>query len=124
VTISNDAGGFLTTAGFSDPQTGAGADLGTEPFKDTVNASLTDIDAALQRILDTRAGVGARLNALETQENMNSRFMTDTQGNLSETQDLDYAEAISRFNVQQVALQAAQQAYAKVQGLSLFNYLR
>ena len=124
VTISNDAGGFLTAAGFSDPQTGRGADLGADPFHDTVTASLTDIDTALQRILDTRASVGARLNALDTQENMNAKFMTDTQANLSETQDLDYAEAISRFNVQQVALQAAQQAYAKVQGLSLFNYLR
>ena len=123
VTISNDAGGFLTTAGFSDAQTGTGANLGADPFHDTINASLTDIDAALQRILDIRAGVGARLNALDTQENMNSKFMTDTQANLSETKDLDYAEAIGRFNLQQVALQAAQQAYAKVQGLSLFNYL-
>lgn len=124
VTISNDADGFLTAAGFSGPQTGAGANLGADPFHDTVSASLTDIDAALQRIDDIRAGVGARLDALDTQENANSKFMTDTQANLSQTQDLDYAEAIGRFNVQQVALQAAQQAYVKVQGLSLFNYLR
>jgi flagellar hook-associated protein 3 FlgL len=42
---------------------------------------------------------------------------------LSETEDLDYAEAISKFNLQSVSLQAAQQAYSRVQGLSLFNFL-
>jgi len=41
----------------------------------------------------------------------------------SEIGDLDYAEAISQFNLQNVALQAAQQAYTRVQNLSLFNYL-
>ena len=38
-------------------------------------------------------------------------------------EDLDYAEAISRFNQQLTALQASQQAFLRVQDLSLFNYL-
>jgi flagellar hook-associated protein 3 FlgL len=42
---------------------------------------------------------------------------------LSKIKDLDYAEAITRMNVQMAGLQASQQAYARVQGLSLFNYL-
>jgi flagellar hook-associated protein 3 FlgL len=42
---------------------------------------------------------------------------------LSATQDLDFTEAISRFNLQTVSLQAAQQAFAKVQDLSLFKFL-
>jgi flagellar hook-associated protein 3 FlgL len=42
---------------------------------------------------------------------------------LSEIKDLDYAEAISRLSLQMTGLQAAQQSFAKVQGLSLFNYL-
>jgi flagellar hook-associated protein 3 FlgL len=37
--------------------------------------------------------------------------------------DLDYAEAASRLNEEMVALQAAQQSFAKIQGLSLFNYI-
>jgi flagellar hook-associated protein 3 FlgL len=36
---------------------------------------------------------------------------------------LDYAEAISRFNIQDIALQAAQQSFTRVQNLSLFNFL-
>lgn len=120
VTISNGTNGVLTDLGFTAPQTGTGADV---TFHDAANAALNDIDAALQNILNTRASVGARLNALDQQEDVHAKFILDTQANLSEIQDLDYAEAISRFNIQQVALQAAQQAYVKVQGLSLFNYL-
>jgi len=41
----------------------------------------------------------------------------------SQEQDLDYAEAIARFERQMTALQAAQQSYIKIKGLSLFNYL-
>jgi flagellar hook-associated protein 3 FlgL len=38
--------------------------------------------------------------------------------------DLDYNKALSDFARQQVALQAAQQSFAKVSGLTLFDYLR
>jgi len=121
VTISNNGNNVLTDLGFTIPQTGTGADL---TFYDAANAALSDIDAALQNVLDTRASVGARMNALDEQEDLHGKFIVDTQATLSDIQDLDYAEAISRFNIQEVALQAAQQAYVKVQGLSLFNYLR
>jgi flagellar hook-associated protein 3 FlgL len=77
----------------------------------------------LQRLLDTRAAIGARLNVLDIQDSMNTKFVLDAQTELSQTKDLDYSEALTRFNLQQIALQAAQQAYAKVQNLSLFNYL-
>lgn len=120
VAISNDTDGVLTDLGLSDPQLGSGAALS---FHEAASASLEDIDAALQNISDTRASVGARLNALDEQADVHDKFIIDTEANLSEIQDLDYAEAISRFSLQQLALQAAQQAYVKVQGLSLFNYL-
>lgn len=91
---------------------------------DTIQDSLANLDTALQQLLDTRATVGARLNALDEQESLNEKFILDSKSFLSETQDLDYAEAISRFNLENVALQAAQQAYVKVQGLSLFDFIR
>lgn len=120
VAISNDTDGVLTDLGLSDPELGSGAG---PSFHEAASASLEDIDAALQSVSDTRASVGARLNALDEQADVHDKFIIDTEANLSEIQDLDYAEAISRFNIQQLALQAAQQAYVKVQGLTLFNYL-
>ncbi|MCX8048218.1 MAG: flagellar hook-associated protein FlgL [Methylohalobius sp.] len=92
--------------------------------EEVIPNSLLALDNALERLSTVRSDLGARLNAIETQRQVNAQFILDMQSTLSQGQDLDYAEAIGRFNLEQVALQAAQQAFAKVQGLSLFNFLR
>jgi flagellar hook-associated protein 3 FlgL len=98
--------------------------LATDLRANTPNAaSLDDISKALDRLLTVQASVGTRLNALDNQESRNEDFVINMKAVLSATEDLDYAEAISRFNLQTVALQAAQQAFAQVKKLSLFNYL-
>ena len=60
---------------------------------------------------------------VDSQLNINDQFNLQLQETLSGIQDLDYAEAISRFNMELTALQAAQQAYARMYEMSLFNYL-
>ncbi|PKD40522.1 flagellar hook-associated protein 3 [Methylomonas sp. Kb3] len=85
--------------------------------------SLNDIDTALVRFDTIRASAGARLNALDDQENLNADYILDNKSTASDIGDLDYAEALSKFNLQQISLQAAQQAFTKVQNLSLFNYI-
>jgi flagellar hook-associated protein 3 FlgL len=45
------------------------------------------------------------------------------QSSLSEIEDIDLAEAVSRFEQDMLALQAAQQSFNMVQSLTLFNYL-
>ena len=87
------------------------------------SASLSDISSALDKMLTAEASVGARLNVLDNQEGFNADFVLNTKTVLSATEDLDYAEAISKFNQQTVSLQAAQQAFTQVKKLSLFNYL-
>ncbi len=86
-------------------------------------AAIDEIHQVLSDVLEARAVVGARLNALERQQEVNADFILDAQTAKSAVEDLDYAEATGRFNLESVALQAAQQAYVKVQGLSLFNFL-
>tara|TARA_R110002074_G_scaffold30521_1_gene86369 strand:- start:331 stop:1533 length:1203 start_codon:yes stop_codon:yes gene_type:complete len=85
--------------------------------------ALNNIDQALGHVLEVRADVGVRQSRVDNQLNINESFTLQLQGTLSDIQDLDVAEAISRLNLQLTALQAAQQTYVKVQGLSLFNYL-
>ena len=87
------------------------------------SASLDDVASALDKILTVEASIGARLNALDSQEGVNADAILNMKTVLSATEDLDYAEAISRFNLQTVSLQAAQQAFTQVKKLSLFNYL-
>lgn len=87
------------------------------------DVSLTELDGALQRVVTIETTIGARMHVLDSQEGVNEDYMLDLQSATSDIGDLDYAEAISKFNLQQISLQAAQQAYTKVQNLSLFNYL-
>lgn len=90
----------------------------------TLNPAVLDqLDNALDHILTVRAGTGARQNALDNQQQINESLKLQIQTTRSEIEDLDFAAAASRLNQQTLTLQAAQQAFAKVQGLSLFNFL-
>jgi len=92
-------------------------------LNNAVNRALVDLDQGLGRLLDVRASLGSRLQAVENQNRINEDQLLQLRSTLSEIEDLDYAEAISRFNLQQTALQAAQQTYVQIQRLSLFNFL-
>ena len=86
-------------------------------------ASLEQVDNALNHLLGFRAQTGARLNAIDSQERINGALLDQLELTRSTIEDLDYAEAASRLSQQSVTLQAAQQAFVRVQGLNLFNYL-
>lgn len=92
-------------------------------LQDALTQGLTGIDQALDGINNQRATVGARLGHIDSVDSINQDFKLQLETVLSATQDLDYAEAITRFNLQLSSLQAAQQAYMKTSGLSLFQYL-
>jgi len=84
---------------------------------------LDGLDQALTRLGDTRASIGGRLNAIDNQREVNDSLKLILQENRSTLADLDYAEAVSRFEQQSLVLQASQQTFMKIEGLSLFNYL-
>jgi flagellar hook-associated protein 3 FlgL len=87
------------------------------------SAYIDDLYSAMEHVSSVRARGGARLNAIDAQKTVNEDFiytMTVTRSNI---EDVDLAEAIGRFEQGMVALQAAQQTFTKVQGLSLFDYL-
>lgn len=85
--------------------------------------AITDLDSAFSQLFETRAKIGARMNAIDDQKQSNDAFDLATAQVKSSLEDLDYAEAISRFNQQLSALQASQQAFIRIQDLSLFNFL-
>jgi flagellar hook-associated protein 3 FlgL len=86
--------------------------------------ALAGLDGAIEHVSTVRASVGSRLATLDDVETRLEGLDTQLQTTLSEVRDLDYAESISRLQLHTLSLQAAQAAFAKVQGLSLFNYLR
>lgn len=89
-----------------------------------IHQSLSGLEQATLHLVDLRAAVGNRLAVLDDAESQNGAQQVAVQGALSQIRDLDYAEAATRLSQQLTALEAAQQTYAQVQGLSLFDYLR
>lgn len=87
------------------------------------SAYLDDLNLVQEHVADLRTRGGARLNSIDEQKSINEEFNLTLKTALTNTEDLDLAEAVSRFEQELVALQAAQQTFNMVQGLSLFNYL-
>lgn len=102
---------------------GRGDAAGRAQQTSEINHAMGNLDQALDHILGKQTEVGARMASLDRQIDINAGASLQIEENLSLVNDLDYAEAITRFNQQLTSLQAAQQAFSKVQGLSLFNYL-
>lgn len=94
-----------------------------EQFNLQMDWILDNLAGIEEKNVAARAGIGGRQNALEQQDLVNEDYKLFTQEALSSFEDLDYNEAISRFQLQQTALQAAYSSFASVQELSLFNYI-
>lgn len=97
---------------------------GGPAMKNALNAQFSNLDQAIDTVTQTRAAIGGRMNALDQQQSLNGDLSLQYQGALSDVQDLDYYDAISKLNLQNTALQAAQMTYTKVQSSTLFDYLK
>lgn len=97
---------------------------GGAAMQNTLNGQLSSLDQAVGSMSQARAGIGARMNALDQQSALNDDLTLQYKTALSNVQDLDYTDAVSRLSLQSSALQAAQLTFSKLQNLSLFNYLR
>lgn len=84
---------------------------------------LTNLDGAIENVLKVRAQVGSQLTETESLQNIGSDLDVQYAETISNLMDVDYVEAISNLTQQQTYLQAAQQSFMKVTGLSLFNFL-
>jgi flagellar hook-associated protein 3 FlgL len=85
--------------------------------------SMAGIDAAFQQLQTTHTDVGAGLAEMDVLSSVNANMKVVYGAQQSKQVDVDYAAAISELTIGQQSLTAAQQSYAMVTKLSLFNYL-
>ncbi len=97
------------------PSTGNGG------VRDAVAVALTNLDHGMVSVDQARGNIGARLNVIESTQTDNQDVTLVNKGVQADLRELDYAEALSRLSMQTVVLEAAQQSYVKIAGLSLFN---
>ena len=88
-----------------------------------VNSALASLNQAVDRALTARADFGTRMNEIAAHETVSGAVVLEHQKRLAELQDVDYTAAATTLMRQQTSTQAAQQSFAKIAKLSLFDYL-
>lgn len=104
-------------------ETPASGQPGGTQLANNLKTTLQNINNSLEHVLSRQASIGARLQEIDTLESVGSDQNIQFEDMLSQLQDVDFAEATSNLQRQQLYLQAAQQSYIKISGLSLFNYI-
>jgi flagellar hook-associated protein 3 FlgL len=89
----------------------------------SLGASLQQIDQSLDQITNVSANVGARINLISSTANAVNTNSTTVSTQISNVSSLDYASASAQYSQQLVALQAAEESYTAIEGLSLFKVL-
>lgn len=88
-----------------------------------IAAGIAQIDQASERVQLARATAGASLKELDTLGAASSNADIEIQKQLSQYRDIDYAKAATELTQGQMTLNATQQAYAKILGKSIFDFI-
>ena len=83
----------------------------------------TKLNNSLNNILTVQASVGGRMQEVKTAQSSISTATLQNSSSLADLTSVDLPSAISKYQLTQTALQGAQQAFASIQKMSLFQYL-
>lgn len=88
-----------------------------------ISRAVSELTGAQGSIAGSLGSIGAKLNTVQRQQDINADFSLRVGSMLSSEEDLDYAKAVTQFNMEMVRLEATQATFAKVAQLSLFQYI-
>jgi flagellar hook-associated protein 3 FlgL len=88
-----------------------------------ISQAIEQLGSAVNNLNDVQASVGARINAVTTAQTTETSNQTTYQTQISNLSQTDYAAATTQLSSEEVALQAAEESYASLAKLSLFNYI-
>lgn len=115
---------LTTVSRFSEAMKGVDTTQASkDEFAKLVSKTLASFENVLSNISSVQGDVGARQNMLESTRNLNSDIELNSKTVLSQLEDLDYAEASTRLQMQTFVLSAAQQSFIRISELNLFKYM-
>ena len=88
-----------------------------------INRAISEITILQEDMAIVLGDVGSAINNLDRQSDINSDTRLRVDQLLSGEKDLDYAQAVTKFNQEMVRLEATQASFAKVAQLSLFEFI-
>ncbi len=89
-----------------------------------IRRAVGEVETLQQGLSDSLASIGAAVNKLDNQVSLAEENMLRMKTTLSQAEDTDYTEAITRMNKDMLALEAGQSSFAKISQLNLFDYIR
>ncbi|PUE43286.1 flagellar hook-associated protein FlgL [Limnohabitans sp. Hippo3] len=89
-----------------------------------IHQGVADLTQMHNNLTLAQAQNGSDQSVLQSQLDVLDETTLRIKSTLSEIEDLDYAEAVTRMNKEMMALEAAMGSFAKISGLSLFDYIR
>lgn len=121
VTYGVTAGDFAIEAGIRALHLGV-----TQGPTDRValNHALDVVNQALQTLPDVRTRIGAARTALENTNKSHDDYLQYVEQNVSDIENVDVTEAVSRMNSAQLSLNASYMMVSKLSQMSLLNYLK
>ena len=101
----------------------AAGPAGQASLTNGLNAANVNLSATLDNVLSVQASVGSRGRELDYLDSAGDDLNLQYTSTLSDLQDLDMVKALSLFSQQKLTLEASQQSFKIMSGLSLFNFL-
>ena len=98
-------------------------DVSRAQLSANIAAGLAQLGQAAETAQLTRASAGAALKEIDTLQAVGAVQDEQLQIQIAGVRDLDYTKAVTDLSQRQLVLDAAQRAYAKTLGRSLFEYL-
>ncbi len=92
-------------------------------FANRLGNVIANIDNAQTRMLTVEARIGANRREADNLVEVGDNFSLQYKAILSRLQDVDVASAATELSLAKLALDASQSSFAKIQGMSLFNYI-
>ena len=89
-----------------------------------IQRAVGEVEQLQQGMSDSLASIGAASNKAENQASLAEENMLRMKSMLSQAEDTDYTEAITKMNKDMLALEAAQSSFAKISQLNLFDYIK
>ncbi len=89
-----------------------------------IQQGIADLTQMHNNLTLSQAQNGSDQTVVQSQLDVLSETALRFKSTLSEIEDLDYAEAVTRMNKEMMALEAAMGSFSKISGLSLFDYIR
>ncbi|WP_345812175.1 flagellar hook-associated protein FlgL [Paraburkholderia sp. PREW-6R] len=92
-------------------------------YQSALTTSMTQLENTMNNVVTAQATVGGRESEVQAMQTVTQTNTLQTSSNLADLTQIDMVKTIGQYTMAQASLQAAQQAFAKIQNISLFQYL-